>query len=102
MAIRLATLATVPVKRVCIAVKPVSNGDCARASAGKRISRVKRVALGRIRRRELPWEPFHRRLDMSVAIIGTSNGLNFCRYVSEGSLCRLVCPRLLVYAAIVF
>jgi hypothetical protein len=29
----------------------ISKGDCARASAGKRISRVKRVTLGRIRRR---------------------------------------------------
>jgi hypothetical protein len=54
MAIKLATFATVPVKRVCIAVKPVSNGDCARASAGKRISRAKRVALGRSRRMGLP------------------------------------------------
>jgi hypothetical protein len=38
---------------------------------------------------------------MSVAIIGTSNGLNFCRYVSEGSPRHCACPRLLVYAAIV-
>jgi hypothetical protein len=41
VAIRLTTLVIVPVKSVCIAVKPVSNGDCARASAGKRTSRVR-------------------------------------------------------------
>src|ERR1035441_1133576 len=101
MAIRLATLATVPVKRVCIAVKPVSKGDWARASAGKRINRVIRLRLGRIWRSLLLGAACNRRLGMSVAIIGTSNGLNFCRYVSEGSPCRFVCPRLLVYAAIV-
>jgi hypothetical protein len=32
-------------------VKPVSNGDCARASAWKRTSRVRRLRQGRIRRR---------------------------------------------------
>jgi len=37
-----------------------------------------------------------------VAIIGTSSGLDLCRYVSEGSLSNLACPRLLVYAAIAF
>jgi hypothetical protein len=45
MAIRLATLATVPVNRFCNAVNPVSNGDplCAVVIAGKRRSRKKRV-----------------------------------------------------------
>jgi hypothetical protein len=92
----------IPVKRVCMAVNPVSNGDCARASAGKRITRVKRLRLGRIRRR-LPLKTvWNRRVGVRAAIIGTSNGLSFCRYVSEGSPRIRVCPRLLVYAAIVF
>jgi hypothetical protein len=95
-------LATVPVNRVCIAVNPVSNGDCARASAGKRISRVKRLRLGRIRRRLPLRAAWNRRVGVRAAIIGTSNGLNFRRYVSEGSPRILVCPRLPVYAAIVF
>ena len=63
---------------------------------------VMRVRLGRIRRMRLLAGACHRRLGMSVAIIGTSNGLKFCRYVSEGSPRRLACPRLPVYAAIVF
>jgi hypothetical protein len=45
-AIKLATFATVPVKRVCMAVNPLSNGDCATESAGKKISRVKRLSVG--------------------------------------------------------
>ena len=92
----------IPVKRVCMAVNPVSNGDCARASAGKRITRVKRLRLGRIRRRLPLRAACNRRVGVRAAIIGTSNGLNFCRSVSEGSPRIPVCPRLLVYAAIVF
>src|ERR1035441_1298314 len=57
-----------------MAVKPVSNGDCARASAGKRTSRVKRLRVGRIRRRLPLRTAGNRRRDMSVAIIGTSSG----------------------------
>jgi hypothetical protein len=71
---RLATFATVPVKRVCIAVNPLSNGDCATASARKRINRVKRVKLGRIRRKLRLKTACNRGLGMSVAIIGTSSG----------------------------
>jgi hypothetical protein len=43
-----------------------------------------------------------RHLGTSVAIIGTSSGMDLCRYVSEGSLSNLACPRLLVYAEILF
>src|SRR5580698_8844686 len=83
MAIRLATLATVPVKRVCIAVKPVSKGDCAKASAGKRISRVKRLRPGRILRRLPPKAARNRRLCVRVAIIGTSSGPDWAAICRE-------------------
>jgi len=54
-------------------VNPVSNGDCARASAGNRISRVKRLRLGRSRR-SLPLKAAcNRRLCIRVAFIGTSS-----------------------------
>src|ERR1700684_2728988 len=83
MAIRLAILATVPVKRVCIAVKPVSKGDCAKASAGKRISRVKRLRPGRIRRRLSLKAACNRRLCVRVAIIGTSSGPDWAAICRE-------------------
>jgi protein-L-isoaspartate O-methyltransferase len=49
MATRLATFAMVPVKRLWMAVKPVSNGDppCARAATGMRKSRARTAAVGR-------------------------------------------------------
>ena len=55
-------------------MKPVSKGDCAKASAGKRISRVKRLRPGRIRRRLPLKAASNRRLCVRVAIIGTSSG----------------------------
>src|SRR6202167_2984330 len=83
MAIRLATFATVPVKRVCIAVKPVSKGDCAKANAGKRISRVKRLRPGRFRRRLPVKAAGNRRRCARVAIIGTSSGPDWAAICRE-------------------
>jgi hypothetical protein len=50
MATRLATLAMVPVKRVWIAVNPVSKGEplCARAAEEAMRKKVSRVAVERI------------------------------------------------------
>jgi hypothetical protein len=50
MAIRLATLATVPVNRVCIEVRPLSKGELliACANTGETMSSVKRLRKGRI------------------------------------------------------
>jgi len=71
------------VKRVCIAVNPVSNGDCARASAGHRISRVMRLRPGRSRR-SLPLKAAcNRRLCVSVAFIGTSSGPDWAAICRE-------------------
>jgi len=49
MATRLATFAIVPVKRLWMAVKPVSNGEppYARAATGMRKSRARIAAVGR-------------------------------------------------------
>src|SRR6202035_2076708 len=48
IATRLATFAIVPVKRLWIALKPVSNGEpCANAATGRTRNRVTRVAVGR-------------------------------------------------------
>src|ERR1039457_1850597 len=60
MATRLATFAMVPVKRLWMAVKPVSNGEppCARAATGMRKTKTRIAAVGRAhfdRRRGWTW-----------------------------------------------
>ena len=66
-----------------MAVNPVSNGDCARASAGNRISRVKMLRLGRSRR-SLPLKAAcNRRLCVRVAFIGTSSGPDWAAICRE-------------------
>src|SRR5438067_4413826 len=77
MAIRLATFATVPVKRFWRAVKPVSNGDplCATATAGTSRMRVTKDRVLGKRRGNFQRKILRRAGDVSVILIGTSDGL---------------------------
>lgn len=76
MAIRLATLAMVPVKRVCRFVNPVSNGDplCANPRAGYRVNSVRSVMIWRVGRSHRNEARRRRVMDGKGAVIGTSNG----------------------------
>src|SRR3569833_1913791 len=76
MAMRLATLATVPVKRFWRAVNPISNGDplCATATTGtSRMIVTKDRVLGK-RRGNFQRKSLRRAGDVSVILIGTSDG----------------------------
>ena len=78
MAIRLATLATVPVKRFWSAVNPVSNGEplCASAATGKRSNRERKIAGSGNRRRAFA-RAIPRRREVWIRVnIGTSDGQN--------------------------
>src|SRR5487761_1147034 len=110
MAIRLATLATVPVKRSWSAVNPVSNGEplCAIAAMGKRSGSATIRIVGHQRQRcfsDSASEDFLHDFwvwhsEIICGIIGTSDGPEFLRHVPEVSAALLLCPRLLVYGAI--
>jgi hypothetical protein len=76
MAMRLATFATVPVKRFWRAVNPVSKGDplCAAATAGTSRMRVTKDRVLGKRRGNFQRKILRRAGDVSVILIGTSDG----------------------------
>jgi hypothetical protein len=82
MAIRLATLAMVPVKRFWSAVKPVSNGeplDWASATAGNTVTIKNKLNGWRIRRSRIQIMTLCVAKREGREIIGTSDGvLPFC------------------------
>src|SRR5487761_315312 len=110
MAIRLATLATVPVKRSWSAVNPVSNGDplCASAASGKRSGSATIRIVGHQRQRcfsDSASEDFlpgfcGELSGILCGIIGTSDGKECCRHVPKVSSAFPIRPRLLVYGSI--